>query len=157
MKVNVDGTVEMVLNEETYVLPKDSNAFLQEVLPSSNPLRITWEVLSEEEKAGYLAAALRRVEDLNFIGDKAWWYQPLKFPRIARGIPANFTDAPDEVKRAQVYWASVIARDELYIKRRNNDACMSLGLIKAVETPIEVVPKRVKELLHRWLTSWRKV
>lgn len=147
----------MTVNEDTYVLPEDSDFFLQQVLPSSNPLRITWEVLEKEEKAGYLATALRRVENLQFIGDKAWWYQELKFPRIARGIPANFDEAPDEVKRAQVYWAAVIARDELYIKRRNNDACVALGLIKQETQAVEEVPKRVKELLHRWLTNWRKV
>ena len=149
--------MKLEVNENTYVLPQDSNAFLQEVLPSSNPLRITWEVLDEEEKAGYLADAVRRIEDLQFIGDKAWYYQALKFPRIARGIPINFDEAPEEVKRAQVYWAAVIARDELYIKRRNNDACVALGLVKAVETPVEPVPRRVRELLHKWLTSWRKV
>lgn len=149
--------MELTVNENTYVLPEDSDAFLREVLPSSNPLWITWEVLTDEEKAGYLATALRRLEDLTFIGDKAWWYQPLKFPRIARGIPVNFTDAPNEVKRAQVYWAAVLARDELYVKRRNNDACLSLGLIKENETAVVEIPKMVKELLHRWLTSWRKV
>jgi hypothetical protein len=149
--------MELTVNENTYVLPEDSDAFLREVLPTSNPLLITWEVLDKEEKSGYLVAALRRLEDLNFIGDKAWWYQPLKFPRIARGIPVNFDSAPDEVKRAQVYWAAVIASDELYVNRRNNDACLSLGLIKSAEGNAECVPKAVKSLLHRWITSWRKV
>jgi hypothetical protein len=149
--------MELTVNENTYVLPKDSNEFLREVLPTSNPLWVTWEVLTDEEKAGYLAAAVRRLEDLNFIGDKVWFYQALKFPRIARGIPVDFNDAPDEIKRAQVYWAAVIARDELYVKRRNNDACLALGLIKTAGTPTGEIPKTVKELLHRWLTSWRKV
>ena len=143
-------------NVDTYVLPEDSNVFLSEVLPASNPVRITWEVLTDEEKEGYLAAALQKIENLNFIGYKAYFYQPLKFPRIARGLPVNFTKAPMEIKRAQALWASDIMREELYVKRRNNDACVSLGIItETVNT--EQVETKVKELLHRWLSSWRAI
>lgn len=147
----------MTVNEDTYVLPEDSNKFLAEVLPATNPLRITWEVLSEEEKEGYLASALRNLEAMNYIGDKVWWYQPLKFPRIARGRPPEFEEAPKEVKRAQVFWASVIANEELFIKRRNNDACVSLGLISGEAKAVETIPYKVKELLQRWTTNWRRV
>lgn len=34
-------------------MPEDSDQFLAEVLPAANPLRITWEVLTDEEKGGY--------------------------------------------------------------------------------------------------------
>lgn len=147
----------MTENVDTYVLPEESDRFLAEVLPASDPLRITWEVLSNEEKEGYLSSALRNIEALTFVGDKAWYYQPLKFPRIARGIPVNFDKAPMEVKRAQAYWAAEIAKNELYVKRRNNDACLSLGLINGEAQNTESVPRRVGELLHRWITNWRKV
>lgn len=147
----------MTENVDTYVLPEESDRFLAEVLPASDPLRITWEVLSDEEKEGYLSSALRNIEALTFVGDKVWYYQPLKFPRAARGIPVNFDKAPMEVKRAQAYWAAVIAKNELYVKRRNNDACLSLGLIGGEAQNTESVPRRVSELLHRWITNLRRI
>ena len=147
----------MTENVDTYVLPEESDRFLAEVLPASDPLRITWEVLSDEDKEGYLSSARRNIEALSFVGDKVWYYQPLKFPRAARGIPVNFDKAPMEVKRAQVYWAAVIAKNELYVKRRNNDACLSLGLIGGEVQNTESVPRRVSELLHRWITNLRRI
>jgi hypothetical protein len=147
----------MEVNVDTYVLPENSNSFLSEVLPTSNPLRITWEVLTDKEKEGYLASSLRNLEAINYIGEKVWSYQDLKFPRIARGRPPEFEEAPKEVKRAQVYWAAVIANDELYINRRNNDACLALGLISAETKEVEGIPRKVKELLQKWTTNWRKV
>lgn len=146
----------MIENIDTYVMPEDSNRFLAEVLPASNPLRITWEVLTPEDKEGYLAAALRKLEDMHFIGEKAFFYQPLKFPRIARGLPVNFDKAPLEIKRAQVLYAADIARQELYIRRRNKEACIALGV--AAETPApSSVEEQAKSLLHRWVTNWRKI
>ena len=38
----------MTENLDTYVMPEDSDQFLAEVLPAANPLRITWEVLTDE-------------------------------------------------------------------------------------------------------------
>ena len=141
-------------NVDTYVLPEDSNGFLAEVLPTSNPLRIAWEVLTVSEKASYLAAALQKIENLNFIGDKAFFFQTLKFPRIARGIPVDFQNAPVEIKRAQVLWATDIMREELFVGRRNKEACVALGIIEDSQpAPIE---DKVKELLHRWISGWRR-
>jgi hypothetical protein len=114
-------------------------------------------VLTDKEKEGYLASSLRHLEAINYIGEKVWSYQDLKFPRIARGRPPEFEEAPKEVKRAQVYWAAVIANDELYINRRNNDACLALGLISAETKEVEGIPRKVKELLQKWTTNWRKV
>ena len=146
----------MIENIDTYVMPEDSNRFLAEVLPASNPLRITWEVLTPEDKEGYLAAALRKLEDMYFIGEKAFFYQPLKFPRIARGLPVNFDKAPLEIKRAQVLYAADISRQELYIRRRNKEACIALGV--ATETPApSSVEEQARSLLHRWVTNWRKI
>lgn len=154
----------MTVNEEekrTYVMPSDSDLYLSEVLPTSNPLRITWAILEDEEKAGFLQAALRRLESLNFVGKKVSFWQELKFPRIAPGIPPNFEDAPREVKRAQVVWAADIAREELYVKRRNTEACIALGLLQASTVPLASdsadTPALVKELLHRWITQWRRL
>lgn len=147
----------MTVNVDTYVLPEDSNPFLADVLPASDPLRVAWEVLSEQEKEGYLAAAVRRLENLNYKGERVWYLQPLKFPRIARNIPPDFNEAPMEIKRAQVLWAAYVMREELFIKRRNTEACLALGIIKGVETETEETPKKVLDLLNRWLTSWRRV
>jgi hypothetical protein len=146
----------MTENVDTYVLPEDSDRFLSEVLPTSDPLRITWEVLTDEEKEGYLSAALREIEEMNFIGDKAYFYQPLKFPRIARGLPVNFEKAPMEVKRAQALCAADIARKDLYIRRRNKEACIALGV--GTDTPADtMIKERLNGLLHRWVTRWRTV
>ena len=146
----------MTENIDTYVMPEESDKFLAEVLPASDPLRITWEVLTDEEKEGYLSAALRKLEGIHFIGDKANFYQPLQFPRVARGLPVNFEKAPMEIKRAQALCAADIARGELYIRRRNKDFCVAFGL--AAETPApSATEKRLEELLHRWVTRCRKV
>ncbi len=147
----------MTVNVDTYVLPEDSAPFLAEVLPASNPLSVAWEVLTDKEREGYLAAAVRRLENLNYKGDRVWHYQALKFPRIARNIPPDFTNAPMEVKRAQVLWAAYIMRDELFIARRNTEACLALGIIKEANEATEEQPKKVLELLNRWLSSWRRV
>ena len=146
----------MTENVDTYVLPEDSNSFLAEVLPASNPIRMTWEVLTDEEKVGYLSSALWRLEDMNYIGDKAYFYQPLKFPRIARGLPVNFERAPLEMKRAQALLAAGIAVEELYVKRRNTETCIALGLISEPSQSVSVQEK-VEALLHRWITRWRKI
>ena len=163
----------MTENVDTYVLPENSNKYLSEVLPASNPLRITWEVLTDEERAEYLSAALRCIENLTFIGTKTYRGQPLKFPRI-RKVSGSLYDhhramrfgsvafdckmIPIEVKRAQVYWAAEIANEELYITRRNEDACISLGLIKSESGRGKVlIPYKVKELLHNWITNLRRI
>ena len=150
-----------VKTRTTYVEPSDSDLYLSEVLPTSNPLMITWAILSGEEKAGFLQAALRRLEDLNVVGRKVSYWQELKFPRIAPGIPPNFDDAPREVKRAQVVWAANIAREELYVKRRNVGACIALGIMRESEQQAnnaeEKTPALVKELMHRWITQWRRL
>jgi hypothetical protein len=145
----------MTVGVDTYVLPEESNALISQVLPASNPLRQAWEVLDDDEKEGYLAAALRRLENLNFAGERVWAYQPLKFPRIARRQPIEFDGAPVEVQRAQAVWATEILREELFIKKRNIEVCRALGIPDAAAN--ERVPVQVEELLHRWLTSWRKV
>jgi hypothetical protein len=166
----------MTVNVDTYVLPNESNLFLKEVLPMNNPLRITWEVLSDEEKEGYLSAALRNIESLTYTGKKTGYGQKLKFPRTKYvnnqfGIGCgklgmlsapyggyNANVVPDEIKRAQVYWAAVLANNEIYVLRRNNDACISLGIIKDENAiPVTDTPKKVTELLHNWVTNWRRV
>ena len=147
----------MTANVDTYVLPADSNELLSKILPTTNPLRITWGVLTDEEKEGYLAAALRRLENLHFVGRKVSFWQPLQFPRIAPKLPPDFDNAPLEVKKAQVLWAAEIMRQEVYVKRRNTDACLALGLINSdIGQPENATPNGVKELLHRWITSWRR-
>jgi hypothetical protein len=148
----------MTENVNTYVVSEDSDSVLSAVLPASNPLRITWEVLTDDEKKGYLFSALRNLESLNFVGAKINFFQPLKFPRTARGLPVDLTGAPDAVKQAQVYWAAVLANEELYLRRRNTDACINLGLISAPsETTSAGMPEKVKDLLHSWITSWRRI
>ena len=166
----------MRVNVDTYVLPNESNSYLVEVLPMSNPLRITWEVLTSEEKEGYLSAALRNIESLTYTGKKTVYGQKLKFPRTKYGNNYfgvgygriemlsspyggyNANIVPNEIKRAQVYWAAYLANQEIYVTRRNNDACISLGLIKAENNNVASdTPKKVIELLHNWVTNWRRI
>ena len=147
----------MTENVNTYVLPKDSTTLLLQVLPITDPLAVAWGVLSVDEKIGFLNAAIRKLEDLNYAGERAYYRQPLKFPRIARNHPVEFTSAPVEVKQAQVVWAAEIMRQELFVNRRNNAACVALGIIKDEPITEPKIPPRVEELLHRWLTSWRRM
>lgn len=146
----------MTENINTYVLPEDSDSLLSDVLPMYHPARVAWEVLSMQEKEGYLRAALNQIEDMQFIGDRVRYSQMLKFPRIARGIPINFNSAPLEIKQAQVVIAVDIMQKELFVSRRNNDACKSLGLIVVSITSSSLSGKG-EELLHRWRTNWRRV
>lgn len=146
----------MTVNVNTYVMPEDSDEILSSILPASNPLRITWEVL-REEKRGYLFSAMRNLESLHFVGNKLNFFQPLKFPRTARGLPTTFDGAPEEVKQAQVYWAAVLANEELFVRRRNVDACVNLGLLTPTTPQEDAVPQKVKELLHNWITNWRRI
>ncbi len=149
----------MTVNEDTYVLPQESDELLSEVLPAFNPLRITWAALEEKDKAGFLQAAVRRMEGLNVVGQKVNFWQKLKFPRIARGVPPDFEQAPREVKRAQVVWATEIVREELYVKKRNVGACIALGIISEATATCSVhdTPPLVKELMHKWITQWRRL
>lgn len=153
----------MTENVDTYVTTTEADQIISETYPPASPLSVSWVVLTETEKERFLAVALERMENLAYKGDRAYYFQSLQFPRIARGIPANFHDAPIEVKRAQAVWASEIVREELYVKRRNADACLALGIItkdNSGELPVGSVPPppaRGKELLHRWLTSWRRI
>ena len=153
----------MTANVDTYVTVAEADKIVSETYPPASPLMVSWAVLMTSEKERFLAVALERLENLSYKGDRAYYFQPLQFPRITRGIPANFHDAPTEVKRAQAVWASEIVREELYVKRRNTDACLALGIItkdNSGELPMGSVlppPARVKELLHRWLTSWRRM
>lgn len=152
----------MTENIDTYVLPEESDKYLADVLPASNPLRLTWEVLTVTQQETYLSAALQYLENLNYIGDKAYYFQPLKFPRIARGIPTEFNKTPLELKRAQAAWAADIMRQELYVMRRNTELCAALGFISNPNTAQEQpkqpkMPKEVEVLLHRWITSWRRL
>lgn len=146
----------MTVNVDTYVLPEDSNSLLLQVLPATDPLAVAWGVLDDAEKAGFLAAAVRNLEGLNYAGQRAYYYQPLKFPRIARNHPVSFDEAPLEVKQAQVVWATEIMRQELFVRRRNENACNALGLLSGKASE-DGIPYRVKDLLHRWLTSFRRV
>ncbi len=147
----------MTVNVDTYVLPEDSDSLLLGVLPATDPLSVAWGVLTDAEKAGFLMSAVRRLEGLNYAGQRAFYTQPLKFPRIARNHPVSFNEAPLEVKQAQVVWATEIMREELFLKRRNAAACRALGLIKEMDEAIERIPYQVSELLHRWLTSFRRI
>lgn len=145
------------VNVKTYVLPEETVPLLVQVMPSTSPLVAAWSVLENYEREGYLLEAVRRMEGLNYVGERAWYYQPLKFPRIARNHPVDFNYAPLEVKQAQVVWAVELMKEELFIKRRNNAACIALGIISAEQSTTEEVPKLVRSLLHRWLTSFRRV
>lgn len=147
----------MTVNVDTYVLPEDSNSLLLQVLPATDPLAVAWGVLDDTEKAGFLISAVRKLEALNYVGERAYYYQPLKFPRIAIRHPIDLNNAPREVQQAQVVWAAEIMREELFVKRRNTSACMALGIIKGESANTDAIPRMVNDLLHRWLTSYRRV
>lgn len=147
----------MTVNVDTYVLPEDSNSLLLQVLPATDPLAVAWGVLNNAEKAGFLTSSVRKLEALNYAGQRAFYYQPLKFPRIARNHPIDFNEAPLEVKQAQVVWAAEIMREELFVRRRNSAACIAIGVINEQQATADRIPHRVAELLHRWLTNFRRI
>ena len=87
----------MTENVDTYVTTTEADQIISETYPPASPLSVSWVVLTETEKERFLAVALERMENLAYKGDRAYYFQSLQFPRIARGIPANFHDAPIEV------------------------------------------------------------
>ena len=146
---------------DTYITVDEATAYVCEQYVTMHPLRVHWSVLTEEERETYLKQALRRLENLNYVGSKIDYYQPLKFPRIAYGRPCEWDKVPLNVKRAQAIMA-------LEIIRREYTACADKRMIALLdpyrkqpdenkESEKDLLPKSVYELLHEWVSVGRKV
>lgn len=146
---------------DTYITVDEATAYVCEQYVTMHPLRVHWSVLTEEERETYLKQALRRLENLNYVGSKIDYYQPLKFPRIAYGRPCEWDKVPLNVKRAQAIMALEIIRKE-YISCSDKRMISILDPYRAEsgeseDRDTDSLPKSVYELLHEWVSVGRKV
>ena len=146
---------------DTYITVDEATAYVCEQYVTMHPLRVHWSVLTEEERETYLKQALRRLENLNYVGSKIDYYQPLKFPRIAYGRPCELDKVPLNVKRAQAIMALEIIRKE-YISCSDKRMISILDPYRAEsgeskDRDTDSLPKSVYELLHEWVSVGRKV
>lgn len=146
---------------DTYITVDEATAYVCEQYVTMHPLRVHWSVLTEEERETYLKQALRRLENLNYVGSKIDYYQPLKFPRIAYGRPCEWDKVPLNVKRAQAIMALEIIRKE-YISCSDKRMIALIDPYRAEsgeseDQNMDSLPKSVYELLHEWVSVGRKV
>lgn len=79
-----------------YVTVEEANAYIQSNLLSTDPLRVSWEALSDEDKQVLLNRSASAINSLPFTGRKTYSDQENAFPRY----PSK--EVPDDVKVAQI-------------------------------------------------------
>lgn len=80
----------------SYVTIEEANVYIQNNLLSTDPLRISWELLLDEDKQVLLNRSAAAINSLPFTGRKMNVNQENAFPRYPN------TDVPDDVKVAQI-------------------------------------------------------
>lgn len=80
----------------SYVTIEEANVYIQNNLLSTDPLRISWESLLDEDKQVLLNRSAAAINSLPFTGRKMNVNQENAFPRYPN------TDVPDDVKVAQI-------------------------------------------------------
>ena len=80
----------------SYVTIEEANVYIQNNLLSTDPLRISWESLLDEDKQVLLNRSAAAINSLPFTGRKMNVNQENAFPRYPN------TDVPDDVKAAQI-------------------------------------------------------
>ena len=80
----------------SYVTVEEANVYIQNNLLTTDPLRISWEALFDEEKQVLLNRSAAVINSLPFPGRKMNVNQENAFPRYPN------TDVPDDIKAAQI-------------------------------------------------------
>lgn len=80
----------------SYVTIEEANVYIQNNLLSTDPLRISWEALPDEDKQVLLNRSAAAINSLPFTGRKMNVNQENAFPRYPN------TDVPDDIKAAQI-------------------------------------------------------
>lgn len=84
------------MNLVGYVTLAEANNYIETRYLSSDPLRETWDGMSDEDKTVCLMRSLDAIESLPYVGHKMSATQLLAFPRCPQ------TEVPENVKRAQI-------------------------------------------------------
>lgn len=79
-----------------YVTLEEANEYIKTHYPSTDEVRLTWEILTEDDQAVYLQKSFDAIETLPFRGRKTCPDQTTAFPRWPS------TEVPGAVKKAQI-------------------------------------------------------
>lgn len=80
----------------SYVTIEEANVYIQNNLLSTDPLRISWEALPDEDKQVLLNRSATAINSLPYPGRKMYANQENAFPRYPN------TEVPDDIKAAQI-------------------------------------------------------
>ena len=121
------------LNYTSYASLVEANAYL-----AVDPTRAaTWNGLTDDQKGTNLVAATRRLDLLDYSGEKVSATQENQWPRnnaLCNGDPVTSTDVPIEIENATILVAGSIALDSA-----QSNAGTSGSNIKRVEAGTAVV------------------
>ena len=80
----------------SYVTVEEANVYIRNNLLSTDPLRVSWEVLSEQDRQVLLNRSAAAINALPYPGRKTVSGQENAFPRYP------YTEVPEDVKAAQI-------------------------------------------------------
>lgn len=66
---------------ETYITLEEANNYIAEYYTSTDPLRIQWEAMSDDDKEVYLRKSFAQINELPYVGRPKNINQPYPFPR----------------------------------------------------------------------------
>lgn len=92
------------LGIDTYITIQEMNEYVSKYYPSSDPLRIQWESMAEDDQEVYLRRAFIQINSLPFTGKPKTTKQTLPFPRYGNFTAADLLN----VKNAQAEQAIAI-------------------------------------------------
>lgn len=131
--------------KDTYATVEFADCYIESHYPNSNPLRVHFSVLTENEKEEYLRSAVQEIERLPFIGRKYLVSQKMQFPRMRNvslhGISPTYAsmflgnlginEIPESVMQAQVENAlGILANEISAVSDKQFMTLQSLGIIK---------------------------
>lgn len=103
-----------------YLTPAEATKIIDQTLPSTNPYRIAWNKLEDDDKEAYLREATTVIDSLRLRGTKADLAQTLAFPRDSQA------DVPDDVKTACALEACTVGAIGADVLKRNELQAMGI-------------------------------
>lgn len=90
----------MTVGIDTYITLAEAETYISTYYVSTNPLRVNWNKLSNDDKEVYLRNGAKAIDSLVLRGKRATLEQTMEFPRIID--KESQLVVPDDVKNAQV-------------------------------------------------------
>ena len=72
----------LIVNVDTYITLDEANAYISQYYIATDPLRIQWEAMSNDDKEIILRKSFIKINSLPFTGRKKNLNQSLPFPRL---------------------------------------------------------------------------